>query len=312
MPRLPFRSATPVLVCAGLVAGMLATTGAALPPSSDTTASAAADHSERISAPLSSMTEKGASALVDARNAVAEARAVTADIDASGLTVPASNTVVDTRALGVYIDKLGDLDIMPTLLIPALTTDATAEIQNVRIKTATLRGQLDAAIEKKAEEEAAAKAAAEAAAAAQAAAEAAAAQAAAEAAAAAAAAEAEASSSSSSSSSSSVPSVDVNVDPASAQGIARSMMAANYGWGDDQFACLVSLWNRESGWRVNAANSSGAYGIPQALPGSKMASAGADWQTNPATQIAWGLGYISGRYGSACGAWGHSESNGWY
>ena len=303
MPRLPFRSATPVLVCAGLVAGMLATTGAALPPSSDTTASAAADHSERISAPLSSMTEKGASALVDARNAVAEARAVTADIDASGLTVPASNTAVDTRALGVYIDKLGDLDIMPTLLIPALTTDATAEIQNVRIKTATLRGQLDAAIEKKAEEEAAAKAAAEAAAAA---------QAAAEAAAAAAAAEAEASSSSSSSSSSSVPSVDVNVDPASAQGIARSMMAANYGWGDDQFACLVSLWNRESGWRVNAANSSGAYGIPQALPGSKMASAGADWQTNPATQIAWGLGYIAGRYSNPCGAWGHSESNGWY
>lgn len=316
MPRLPFRSATPVLVCAGLVAGMLATTGAALPPSSDTTASAAADHSERISAPLSSMTEKGASALVDARNAVAEARAVTADIDASGLTVPASNTVVDTRALGVYIDKLGDLDIMPTLLIPALTTDATAEIQNVRITTATLRGQLDAAIEKKAEEEAAAKAAAEAAAAAQAAAEAAAAQAAAqaatEAAAAAAAAEAEASSSSSSSSSSSVPSVDVNVDPASAQGIARSMMAANYGWGDDQFACLVSLWNRESGWRVNAANSSGAYGIPQALPGSKMASARADWQTNPATQIAWGLGYIAGRYSNPCGAWGHSESNGWY
>ena len=148
MPRLPFRSATPVLVCAGLVAGMLATTGAALPPSSDTTASAAADHSERISAPLSSMTEKGVSALVDARNAVAEARAVTADIDASGLTVPASNTVVDTRALGVYIDKLGDLDIMPTLLIPALTTDATAEIQNVRITTATLRGQLDAAIAK--------------------------------------------------------------------------------------------------------------------------------------------------------------------
>jgi SLT domain-containing protein len=76
------------------------------------------------------------------------------------------------------------------------------------------------------------------------------------------------------------------------------MAAANYGWGDDQFACLVSLWNKESGWRVNAANSSGAYGIPQALPGSKMASAGADWETNPATQIAWGMGYIAGRYGT--------------
>ena len=312
MPRFSRRSATPVLVCAGLVAGMLATTGAALPPNSDTTAAAAADHSERISAPLSAMTEKGASALVDARNAVAEARDVADDIASSGLTVNASSTVVDTRALSTYIDKLGDLDLMPTLLIPALTTDTTAEIQSVRVQTATLRGKLDAAIAKKAEEEAAAKAAAEAAAAAQAAAEAAAAKAAADAAAAAAAAAAETSSSSSSSSSVSVPSVDVNVDPASAQGIARTMMAANYGWGDDQFACLVSLWNRESGWRVNAANSSGAYGIPQALPGSKMASAGADWETNPATQIAWGLGYISGRYSNPCGAWAHSESSGWY
>ncbi|WP_454137659.1 aggregation-promoting factor C-terminal-like domain-containing protein [Microbacterium paulum] len=312
MPRFSLRSATPVLVCAGLVAGMLATTGAALPPNSDTTAAAAADHSERISAPLSAMTEKGASALVDARNAVAEARNVADDIASSGLTVNASSTVVDTRALSTYIDKLGDLDLMPTLLIPALTTDTTAEIQSVRVQTATLRGKLDAAIAKKAEEEAAAKAAAEAAAAAQAAAEAAAAKAAADAAAAAAAAAAETSSSSSSSSSVSVPSVDVNVDPASAQGIARTMMAANYGWGDDQFACLVSLWNRESGWRVNAANSSGAYGIPQALPGSKMASAGADWETNPATQIAWGLGYISGRYSNPCGAWAHSESSGWY
>jgi len=312
MPRFSLRSATPVLVCAGLVAGMLATTGAALPPNSDTTAAAAADHSERISAPLSAMTQKGASALVDARNAVAEARDVADDIASSGLTVNASSTVVDTRALSTYIDKLSDLDLMPTLLIPALTTDTTAEIQSVRVQTATLRGKLDAAIAKKAEEEAAAKAAAEAAAAAQAAAEAAAAKAAADAAAAAAAAAAETSSSSSSSSSVSVPSVDVNVDPASAQGIARTMMAANYGWGDDQFACLVSLWNRESGWRVNAANSSGAYGIPQALPGSKMASAGADWETNPATQIAWGLGYISGRYSNPCGAWAHSESSGWY
>ena len=312
MPRFSLRSATPVLVCAGLVAGMLATTGAALPPNSDTTAAAAADHSERISAPLSAMSEKGASALVDARDAVAEARDVADDIASSGLTVNASSAVVDTRALSTYIDKLGDLDLMPTLLIPALTTDTTAEIQSVRVQTATLRGKLDAAIAKKAEEEAAAKAAAEAAAAAQAAAEAAAAKAAADAAAAAAAAAAETSSSSSSSSSVSVPSVDVNVDPASAQGIARTMMAANYGWGDDQFACLVSLWNRESGWRVNAANSSGAYGIPQALPGSKMASAGADWETNPATQIAWGLGYISGRYSNPCGAWAHSESSGWY
>ncbi|MDR2895042.1 MAG: ubiquitin-like domain-containing protein [Propionibacteriaceae bacterium] len=96
-----------------------------------------------------------------------------------------------------------------------------------------------------------------------------------------------------------------------AQAIAHQMLA-DRGWGEDQFSCLVSLWNRESGWRTNAANPSGAYGIPQALPGSKMAAFGADWKTNPATQIAWGLSYISGRYGTPCGAWGAFQSKGWY
>ncbi|WIE74451.1 transglycosylase SLT domain-containing protein [Curtobacterium sp. MCSS17_007] len=100
-------------------------------------------------------------------------------------------------------------------------------------------------------------------------------------------------------------------DPGSAQAIAQQMVAAR-GWGADQYNCLVSLWNKESGWRVNAYNPSGAYGIPQALPGSKMATAGADWQTNPATQITWGLNYISGVYGTPCGAWGHSVSHNWY
>ena len=100
--------------------------------------------------------------------------------------------------------------------------------------------------------------------------------------------------------------------PEGAQAIARGMMAS-YGWGDDQFSCLVSLWNRESSWNYQAENaSSGAYGIPQALPGSKMGSVGADWRTNPTTQIVWGLGYISGRYGSPCSAWAHSEATGWY
>jgi hypothetical protein len=81
----------------------------------------------------------------------------------------------------------------------------------------------------------------------------------------------------------------------------------------DQFPCLNKLWNRESNWRTKAANnSSGAYGIPQALPGSKMGSKGSDWRTNPATQIKWGLSYIEGRYNSPCGAWEHSENNGWY
>lgn len=99
--------------------------------------------------------------------------------------------------------------------------------------------------------------------------------------------------------------------PSSAQGIAQSMVAAR-GWSDGEFNCLVALWNHESGWRTNAGNPSGAYGIPQALPGSKMASAGADWATNPATQITWGLGYISGRYGTPCSAYGHWQSNNWY
>ncbi|WP_442961578.1 lytic transglycosylase domain-containing protein [Pseudoclavibacter sp. 13-3] len=101
-------------------------------------------------------------------------------------------------------------------------------------------------------------------------------------------------------------------NPTGAQAEAWAQVQAR-GWGADQFVCLVSLWQKESGWRVNATNSSsGAYGIPQSLPGSKMASAGADWQTNPATQITWGLGYIAGRYSTPCGAWGHSQSFGWY
>ncbi len=103
------------------------------------------------------------------------------------------------------------------------------------------------------------------------------------------------------------------VSPAGAQDTAHSMAASQYGWGDDQFGCLVSLWTRESGWSVNAYNpDGGATGIPQALPGDKMATAGADWQTNPATQIAWGLGYIASSYGTPCAAWDHSESYNWY
>jgi Transglycosylase SLT domain len=80
-----------------------------------------------------------------------------------------------------------------------------------------------------------------------------------------------------------------------------------------QYQCLVLLWNRESGWNYLAKNpSSGAYGIPQSLPGTKMASAGADWATNPQTQIRWGVSYINSRYGTPCSAWAHSESVGWY
>jgi hypothetical protein len=95
------------------------------------------------------------------------------------------------------------------------------------------------------------------------------------------------------------------------QHIAMSLLGS-YGWSSSQFSCLDDLWNAESGWNPTAENASGAYGIPQALPGSRMASAGPDWQSDATTQIKWGLGYIKGTYGSPCAAWGHEESDGWY
>jgi len=101
-------------------------------------------------------------------------------------------------------------------------------------------------------------------------------------------------------------------DPGTAQSTAYNMMAS-FGFSPQTyFGCLLDIWNRESGWVYDAENASGAYGIPQALPGSKMASAGADWQTDPATQIRWGLGYIKDVYGNPCSAWAFEEANGYY
>lgn len=106
--------------------------------------------------------------------------------------------------------------------------------------------------------------------------------------------------------------VSVQVTGSVPTDIAKQMLS-EFGWGQDQFGCLYALWQTESGWNPQAENpSSGAFGIPQALPGSKMASAGADWATNPATQIRWGLGYIRDSYGSPCGAEGHEQADGWY
>ncbi|PPF28826.1 hypothetical protein C5C18_00410 [Rathayibacter tritici] len=105
------------------------------------------------------------------------------------------------------------------------------------------------------------------------------------------------------------------LSPAEAQAYARTAVG-RFGWGSDQVdRCLIPLWNGESGWRWNALNvSSGAYGIPQALPASKMANSGADYQTNAATQIDWGLSYIKNSYGSPCNAWSswNSRSPHWY
>jgi hypothetical protein len=104
--------------------------------------------------------------------------------------------------------------------------------------------------------------------------------------------------------------------PAAASGSPQQIaegMLGSYGWSSSQSSCLQPLWNAESGWNASASNpSSGAYGIPQALPGSKMASAGPDWQTSAATQIRWGLGYIRSVYGSPCAAWSHEQAYGWY
>jgi hypothetical protein len=94
--------------------------------------------------------------------------------------------------------------------------------------------------------------------------------------------------------------------------IARALLS-EFGFSVDQFSCLDPLWTGESGWRVTADNPhSSAYGIPQALPGAKMSSAGPDWATNPVTQIRWGLGYIRDRYGSPCGAWSFKQGHGYY
>ncbi len=100
-------------------------------------------------------------------------------------------------------------------------------------------------------------------------------------------------------------------NPGTAESIAYNMLPS-FGFAHSQFGCLNNIWTRESNWRYNAENASGAYGIPQALPGSKMASAGADWATNPATQIKWGIGYIKSTYGSPCNAWGFWQAHGWY
>ena len=103
-----------------------------------------------------------------------------------------------------------------------------------------------------------------------------------------------------------------NLSAQDPQAIAEALLPT-YGFDSSQMSCLVPLWMGESGWRWNAENaSSGAYGIPQSLPGDKMASVASDWRTNPVTQIKWGLEYIKASYGTPCGAWGFKQGHGWY
>jgi len=206
--------------------------------------------------------------------------------DANQVVAAAVNKV-DATTLSAAASSLASFQVLPIDQVESLTAQTKAETSTVQAAVAE--------VDRVAAEKAAAAAAA--AAAAQAAAEAQAAQAAKEARAAAAAAAAAAPQPAAAAASSG------DNSPAGARATASAMASSQYGWGSGEFSCLSQLWEKESGWNYKAYNgSSGAAGIPQALPGSKMASAGSDWASNAATQIAWGL----------CSAWAHSESVGYY
>ncbi|WP_104126592.1 hypothetical protein [Cryobacterium sp. Y57] len=201
-----------------------------------------------------------------------------AALSAANVVIAASQSKVDATTLTSVATSLASYAILPIERVESLTAEAKAETASVAAATAT--------VDRVAAEAAAAAAAAAAAeAAAQAAAEAA-----------------------------RVQSLAGGNSVDGARATARSMAASQFGWGEDQFSCLDRLWQKESRWNYAAMNSSsGATGIPQALPGSKMASAGDDWATNATTQISWGLGYIkASSYGTPCAAWSHSQSVGWY
>ncbi|WP_207795550.1 lytic transglycosylase domain-containing protein [Cryobacterium zongtaii] len=227
-------------------------------------------------------------------------KAATDTITGASTVITAAENKADATQVATPVAMLTNFKYLAPERIYELVEQTNAELPPLQAATA----EFDRIAAEQAAAEAAAAAAAEAAAAA-------AAQEAADAEAAAAAKAAQAAKAAPKANTAPAPSAPTN--PSGAQAVARDMMSAKYGWGADQFGCLVSLWDKESGWNVNAYNaSSGATGIPQALPGSKMASAGSDWATNASTQISWGLGYISGTYGTPCAAWSKSESVGWY
>lgn len=221
---------------------------------------------------LAKSADDSALIMVAAQDAVAAAEALNAEVAASGLDFGTAPSSVDTADVTAWVGQLADRAEFSNRELSSLTAYAITGTDEIVAETAALQESYVAAQQAKAAADAAAE------------------QAAAEAAALA---------------------QTNTVDGAKAT--ARDIAASQYGWGDDQFSCLESLWTKESGWNYQAYNASGgATGIPQALPGSKMASAGSDWQTNAATQIRWGLGYISSVYGTPCSAWGHSQSVNWY
>ena len=216
---------------------------------------------------------------------VAEAHAdnsASITLNEANQVLAATKDKVDASSLAAVASSLAGYEILPLDQITDLTAQTKAE--TAAVTAASIEADRVAAV-----------AAAEAAASAQAAA--------AEAAAQAAAAEA-----------ARAQSLAGGNTPAGARATAQAMAASQYGWGADQFSCLNQLWQKESEWKYDAVNSNGgATGIPQALPGNKMATAGSDWATNATTQIAWGLGYIkASSYGTPCAAWAHSQANNWY
>ncbi len=287
------RTLATAATCAGLALGVVATTGLAIAAPVSLPAAAASPFTAPpravplTTAPtLDAITTGAESARVQADAALSDAADVQADIAAAGLPLSVGDTSIDTGALEDAMDRLSSSSLLPVLMVPALSQNAQTETQHVADRVDELRGSLDQAVAEKAAADAAAEAQrrAEAAAAAEVQRQADAAAALAR----------------------------VNT-PDGAKTVAAQMAAERYGWGSDQFSCLSSLWTKESGWNYQAYNNDGgATGIPQALPGSKMATFGADWQTNAATQIAWGLDYIDRAYGTPCSAWGHSQAMNWY
>ena len=108
-------------------------------------------------------------------------------------------------------------------------------------------------------------------------------------------------------------SVELARTPIGAREVAKILMEDKYGWGPRQYACLDGLWTKESNWNYRSSNKrTGAHGIPQALPATKMESIGTDWRTNPVTQISWGLRYIDSRYETPCAAFAKFKRTNWY
>ncbi|MFS0852599.1 phospholipase [Microbacterium sp. 179-I 3D4 NHS] len=273
-PALILTAAVGAALGAALTAGLVSAPAAGA-ERADLSASGAAAKVAWPSSHMIQVPDQPAKALRTAQDSLTAAEALNADVAASGLDLGATPTAVDTAALQEDMETLAERAETPALELAVVAVEAESRSQEVAGATAELQTAFSAAQEKKAAEDAAAAAIA---------------QAEAEAAALAAA-----------------------NTPDGAKATARSMAASTYGWGDDQFSCLNSLWQKESSWNYRSYNGgSGATGIPQALPGSKMASAGSDWETNAATQIAWGLGYISSVYGTPCSAWGHSQATDWY